>query len=53
MNYFFPALCLIFVTLKLTGFIAWSWWIVFAPVYVPVLIAAILFVVFSFIAAKS
>jgi hypothetical protein len=31
-------LFLIFVTLKLTGVIAWSWWWVFAPLYPAILI---------------
>ena len=26
---------LIFITLKLTGFIVWSWWMVLAPFWVP------------------
>ena len=28
-----PILGLILVTLKLTGFIAWSWWVVLLPFY--------------------
>ena len=32
---FFGVLTLIFVTLKLTGFIAWSWWWVLAPTWIP------------------
>lgn len=32
----FPAaLALIFITLKLTGYIAWSWWWVLAPILWP------------------
>jgi hypothetical protein len=32
----FPAaLFLVFLTLKLTGYIAWSWWWVTAPLWVP------------------
>lgn len=27
---------LVFITLKLTGFIDWSWWWVLAPFWVPV-----------------
>lgn len=33
---FFSILCLIFITLKLTGYIAWSWWWVMAPLWIPV-----------------
>lgn len=32
-------LALIFITLKLTDYIDWSWWWVLAPIWVPVLIA--------------
>lgn len=28
-------LTLLFVALKLTGYIAWSWWWVLAPLWVP------------------
>lgn len=31
---FLSVLTLIFVTLKLTGYIAWSWWLIFTPLYV-------------------
>lgn len=30
---FLPILGLIFITLKLMGFIAWSWWLVLLPLY--------------------
>ena len=40
---------LIFITLKLTGYIAWSWWWVLAPFWAPfaivLVIAAIAFIV--------
>lgn len=32
---FFSLLGLIFITLKLTGHIAWSWWWVLAPFWIP------------------
>jgi len=35
-------LVVIFAVLKLTGYIAWSWWWVFAPLWLP--LAVILFV---------
>jgi len=34
-----------FVVLKLTNVIAWSWWWVLAPFWVPFAIAAIIFLV--------
>lgn len=41
---FFAALTLIFITLKLTGFIDWSWVWVLAPLWIP----ALLVFVFAF-----
>ena len=35
---FLDILCLIFITLKLTGFIAWSWWWILLPLYGQVLL---------------
>jgi len=32
---FFDCLGLLFIALKLTGAIEWSWWAVLAPLYVP------------------
>jgi hypothetical protein len=37
---FFGWLTLLFVGLKLTGYISWSWWWVLAPTLVPVAILA-------------
>lgn len=41
-------LTIVFIILKLTGVIAWSWWWVLAPIWISLLIA-VLFVV-SFVA---
>lgn len=38
-------LTIAFIVLKLTKCIAWSWWWVLSPVWVPVVIAIIAFVV--------
>ena len=35
---FIPMLALLFIGLKLTNYIDWSWWWVTAPLYVPVII---------------
>jgi len=36
---FLSALCIVFIALKLTGFIAWSWWLVLLPIYaIPALL---------------
>jgi hypothetical protein len=32
---FCGALALVFITLKLLGVIAWSWWWVLAPIWIP------------------
>ena len=40
-------LTIVFITLKLTGYIDWSWWWVLAPLWIPiVLIFAILTFIF-------
>ncbi|HEY7883878.1 MAG TPA: hypothetical protein VIC08_02910 [Cellvibrionaceae bacterium] len=46
---FLGLLTIVFIVLKLTGYIAWSWWWVLAPMWIPtafaVLLLAIWFVV--------
>lgn len=34
-SWFLPALALAFIILKLTGVIAWSWWWILAPLWIP------------------
>lgn len=34
-SWFLLLLGLIFITLKLTGHVVWSWWLVLAPIYIP------------------
>ena len=44
---FFGLLAIVFITLKLTGYIAWSWWWVLSPLWLPLTAAlAILAIVF-------
>ena len=38
---FFGLLSIVFITLKLTGFIDWSWWWVLAPLWGPLLFVAL------------
>ena len=38
---FFPVLALIFITLKLTEYIDWSWWLVLGPIWMPPLLALV------------
>lgn len=45
---FGPALAIAFIVLRLCGVIAWSWWWVLAPLWIPVaLLLGILVVVFG------
>ena len=34
----------IFVVLKLVGVLAWSWWLVLAPIYVPLAVVFLFYV---------
>jgi hypothetical protein len=43
---FFEALFLIFMTLKLTDVIDWSWWFITLPLWGPFTIALLIFVGF-------
>lgn len=43
-NWFPEALTLVFVTLKLTGVIDWSWWWVLSPLWIQIVFMAALFV---------
>lgn len=42
---FFSILSLIFITLKLTGYIAWSWWWVLSPIWGPILFVLAVFII--------
>lgn len=52
---FLNALFLIFLTLKLTGTITWSWWWVTAPMWMPfaVVLIALVFAVICFGIGKA
>jgi len=43
---FFGLLAILFIGLKLTGFIAWSWWWVLSPLWAPF---CFLFFIFIFV----
>ena len=49
---FLEFLTLIFITLKLTGYINWSWWWVLAPLWgqIAIFIVAFMFLLFYFVA---
>ena len=42
---FFGLLGILFIALKLTGYIAWSWWLVLLPLYLPFAVAVSLFAI--------
>ncbi len=42
---FLGLLTIVFITLKLTDFIDWSWWWVLAPLWIPAAICGIIVVV--------
>jgi hypothetical protein len=49
---FFGLLAVLFIGLKLTNVITWSWWLVMLPLYGPVVLALIIFSVMSFILSR-
>ena len=49
---FFSLLALIFVTLKLLGYIDWSWWLVLLPAYGGLVILLILFIILLVLGQK-
>ena len=44
LGYFLTVLTLLFIALKLTGHITWSWWLVLLPFYGTALLAAALII---------
>lgn len=50
MKFFLSGLCLLFIGLKLTNHIAWSWWWVMSPLWLPL---SILVAVISILAVFS
>jgi hypothetical protein len=41
---FLPLLTLMFIYLKLTGVILWSWWWVLAPIWIPIVLGLLIFI---------
>lgn len=51
---FVGLLTIVFITLKLTGYIAWSWWWVLSPIWISWLVVLLFMVIFIGVAvAKS
>lgn len=42
---FFGILTILFIGLKLTGYITWSWWWVLSPLWIPLAIVVAIFIV--------
>lgn len=38
-------LTIVFIVLKLTGYIAWSWWWVLSPIWISVVLVVAIFIV--------
>lgn len=49
---FMPLLALLFIGLKLTNYIDWSWWLVTAPLYVPAIIVISIWAIATCAGAK-
>jgi len=56
MYLFLPALTILFIALKLTQFIDWSWWFVLLPLYGPILavclavyLAALVYLIYDYL----
>lgn len=47
---FFGLLAIVFIVLRLCKVITWSWWWVLAPIWMPIVVAIIVFIVFVVIA---
>lgn len=45
-------LAIVFIVLKLTGYIAWSWWWVLSPIWIPFLVAVVCIVVASLLLSE-
>ena len=46
-------LAVLFIGLKLTNFIDWSWWWVLSPIWIPVVLILIIFVIVLIIAVAT
>jgi fatty acid desaturase len=51
---FLPALAILFIALKLTNLITWSWWWVLSPLWIPFAIVLVVGIIwFFFVVYKS
>ena len=49
---FLGLLTIVFITLKLTNYISWSWWFVIAPLWIPVVLGLIVIFLVTLIGNK-
>lgn len=42
---FLGLLAILFIGLKLTGYVTWSWWLVLLPLYLPFVVAVSFFAI--------
>lgn len=50
---FLPLLAILFIGLKMTGYITWSWTWILAPIWIPVVIWLVFFVTIIIIGFKQ
>ena len=46
-------LAIVFITLKLTGYIAWSWWWVLSPLWIPLAFVVTILLLVSIVGAAT
>jgi len=44
---FLGLLTILFIGLKLTNFIAWSWWWVLSPILIPIALVVLILIIFT------
>lgn len=49
---FLGLLAIVFIVLKLTGYIAWSWWWVLAPIWIPVILVPFILLLVFWLATR-
>jgi hypothetical protein len=46
-------LAIVFITLKLTGYIAWSWWWVLSPLWIPLALVVTILLLVTIVGAAT
>ena len=50
---FFSLLTVVFVILKLTGYVAWSWWLVLSPLIGGVALLVFVFILYIYLQSRG